>query len=106
MEEGGGHGFLFWLLFWEGEGEEEDVFFLVVFIVRFSFGWLVGWLVGWLGRFSFLVSCSREVLFWYQLSPIVQNVDMLFSFSFFLSHFFWLSWRGGWIMHLRVVPID
>lgn len=38
--------FLFWLLFWEGEGEEEeeDGFFFLVGFVRFSSGWLVGWL--------------------------------------------------------------
>lgn len=103
MEEGGGHGFFVLVVVLGGGGGGGCCFFLlVVFVVCFSFGWLVGWL----GGFSFLVSCSREVIFLYQFSPIMQNVDMLFSsFSFFLS-FFWLSWRGGWIMHLRVEPID
>lgn len=61
MEEGGGHGFFVFgccFLEEEGEGEEEDVFFLVGFVVRFLVGWFCcsffGWLVGWLvGCFFF-----------------------------------------------------
>lgn len=95
MEEGGGHGFFVLVVcFLEEEGEEEDdVFFTCCFCCSF-FVWLVGWLVGWLGGFSFLVSCLREVLFLYQLSPIMQNVDILFSFFFFSLSFFLVELKG------------
>lgn len=100
MEEGGGHGFfVLVVVLEEGEGEEGDGFPFLLLVLLFVF-WLVGC--------SFLVSCSREVIFLYQLSSIMQDGDILFSFFFFFLSplFFWLSWRGGWIMHLRVEPID
>lgn len=75
-------------------------FLLVGFVVRFLFGWLAGavffpsvllkggnFLVS---TFSYHAGCRYTFFF----------------FLFFLSLFLWLSWRGGWIMHLRVVPID
>lgn len=71
-------------------------FYLLVLLFGFL---LVGWSVGWLGRFSFLVSCLREVLFLYQLSPIMQHADMLFSFFFFFfsPSFFLVELEGGWL---------
>lgn len=101
----GGMVFLFWLLFLEeeGEGEEEkgedDGFFLVVFV------WLVGWLAGWGGFFPGLLF-KRGTFLVSTFSYHAECGYTFFFFLFFLSLFFWLSWRGGWIMHLRVVPID
>lgn len=93
MEEGGGHGFCFGC--WKrgrGRGRRRRrIFFLLVLLFVFL---LVGWLVGWLAVFSFLVSCLREVLFLYQLSPIAQNVYTFFFFLFFSLSFFLVELEG------------
>lgn len=108
MEEGGGHGFFVLVVFLEEgegeeegeeeEGEEEDVFSLLLVLLLLGF-LLVGWLF-FLGllfkRGTFLVST-----FFYHAG--CGYAFFFFSLSLFFS---WLSWRGGWIMHLRVVPID
>lgn len=52
------------------------------------------WLVGWLAVVSFLVSCLRWVLFLYQLSPIMQDADILSSFFFFFLSLFLVELEG------------
>lgn len=92
--------FLFWLLFFGGGGGGGGCFFLVGFVVvRFSFGWLVG-------CFFFPGVLLKGGNFLVSTFSYHAECGYAFFFFFLFSFFFWLSWRGGWIMHLRVVPID
>lgn len=89
----------------EEEGEEED-FLLLLVLLLFVFC-LVGWLVGWLGEvFGVLLKGGTFLVSTFSYHAGCGYAFFLFFF-FLFSLFFWLSWRGGgWIMHLRVVPID
>lgn len=91
MEEGGGHDFFVLVVFFWRRRGRRIFFFLLLGFVRFLFGWLVGW------GCSFLVSCLRELIFLYQLSPIIQDADMLFSFSFFFLSLFFSVELEGWL---------